>query len=142
MAKLTDEEFGAKLVAAYRTYRDLHEAGALDADAEHPRDTVNNWINTIRDCKAQDEGGLGPVEIQNKRKVAGGDNPPGGSGQPRPPVAGQDAAAEAAGDDRIRLSGSADIGGALALASARRSSPARIRAMAAAIPGYDRLGRR
>lgn len=135
MAKLTDEEFGAKLVAAYRAYKELHESGALGADAESPRDTVNNWISTIRDCKAQDEGGLGPVHIM---KRGAQDNPPPTPGTPQPHVAGQDSALEGAEDDLIRASG-VNVDNRLWEARARRTSGTRVARVAAAIPGYDRL---
>jgi hypothetical protein len=143
VAKLSDADFGAKLVAAYRAYRDLHEAGALDSDAEHPRDTVNNWISTIRDCKAQDQGGLGPVEIQNKAKddeqpslTAGGNA---GNGGPTPAqdgryVVGLD------GQPRFEHADGRVTTGADALtARARQANPSRAAAMASRIKGFDRL---
>lgn len=146
MAKLTDDEFGAKLVAAYRGYRDLHDAGALAEDAEHPRDTVNNWLGTIRDSKATDENsGLGRVTIQKRgtpNEEQALDNPPNFAGKPANPTLGkpaQDSAAAGAEDDMIRRSGHHDVEGQLALASARRSNPARVRAMENAIPALRRL---
>lgn len=141
--KLTDEEFGAKLVAAYRAYRDLHEEGALDSDAEHPRDTVNDWINTVRDSKANDEGGLGPVEIQ-KRKASDDEQPAktangnSGSGGPMPA---QDS--YSIGVDGIARMFTRDgrilEGNDATEANARQSNPERVRTMAGAIKGYNRL---
>jgi hypothetical protein len=147
MAKLNDADFGAKLVAAYRAYRDLHEAGALDSDAEHPRDTVNNWISTIRDCKAQDEGGLGPVEIQKRAEddqqpgstpVTGAGSPAGNAG-PKPA---QDGRYTVTSDSRP-LFETADgrvLRGNDALeARAKQSNPTRAANMASRIKGFDRL---
>ena len=141
--KLTDDEFGAKLVALYRAFRDLHESGQLDSDAEHPRDTVNSWADAVRTSKANDEGGLGPVEIQNKAKPEAEDDV-----QPRKSANGNSGnggatpAQDSAADDMIRRSGHSDIPGQLALAAARRVDPSRAANMASAIKGYGRLTRR
>jgi len=164
MAKLTDEEFGAKLVAAYRAYRDLHEAGALGSDAEHPRDTVNDWISTIRDCKANDEGGLGPIHIM---KRGAQDNPPDFQGKPEnptlsvPPKATQDGQPQSrysvgtdnvprferqiiGADGRPQFENGKPLfevlrGNDALVARAAQSNPGAVRVMKTKIAGYDRL---
>jgi hypothetical protein len=139
---LSDAELGQLLRSRYDRLVEAHDMGLSE---EHPAD---RWaqdtevLHSHREARADDEGGLGPVEIQNKAKVRGMDNPPDFQGKPANPKLGkpaQDSALEGAEDDRIRLSGHHDIAGQLALASARRSNPARIRAVARAVPGYNRL---
>lgn len=128
---MSDAEMGKMLRSRYDRLCEAHDMG-LD-DGPHPSE---RWAADTEILKAYREaaatGGVAG-------KVAGTDNPPGGAGQPRPPVAGQDSAAAGAEDDMIRRSGHHDVNGQLALAAARRANPSRIRAMNRAIPGLDRL---
>lgn len=121
--QMTDAELGKCFRSRYDRLCSAHDMG-LD-DGTHP---AERWhadteiLKAHRAATASDEGGLGNVEIQNKAKSGA-----------------QDSAAVGAEDHAIRRSGSADVEGQLALAAAKRSNPARIRAMSLAIKGLDRI---
>ena len=71
ISELSDDERREYLDKAYQTACDLCGSGDLEA---HPSRTIMDWVRAgrARD-KARDEGGLGPVEIQNKRKPGNDD---------------------------------------------------------------------
>ena len=145
MAKISEMEPAEAGAELYRQYMSAHDAWVADSDVRHPSFDTKAWRQTARDAgtlreSATDEGGLGPVEIQNKRK--GMDNPPGGQGQPQPPVRAQDGALsfDSAGIARFEtVSGKVLTGKDAELAFARQSDPTRVKSMGAAIKGYNRL---
>jgi hypothetical protein len=133
LSSMSDDEAGAALLKAYRRACDCYDEDN-DAHGQHPGRDVRRWIQIAATGGQNSEGKIQsqdddpqPVNSANGNSGNGGEEPT------------MDAARDVAEDDMIRRSGSADIAGDLALASARRSSPARIRAMARLIPGYDRL---
>ncbi|MGO9930575.1 MAG: hypothetical protein ACLPV8_02010 [Steroidobacteraceae bacterium] len=120
----------------YDSYMNAHAAFAGDdpVDGPHPSRDVAHWVNIAATGGTNSEKRIEKGEDDEQPELTAGGNSGNGGASPA-----QDSAAAGAEDDRIRMSGSADIAGDLALASARRSNPARIRAMNAAIPGLDRL---
>jgi hypothetical protein len=141
LSEMSADEAKEKL---YNAYMGAHENFDSDNDehGQHPSRDYRRWTAIAA---------TGGQNSEKQIEPNANDNPPPTEGTPQPPVAGNDSA-ERIADDMIRLSGHPDIAGQLALASARRSSPARIKAMdaalrdpakthgmASAIPGYNRL---
>lgn len=152
MAKISELDPAEAAQRLYDAYMAAHERYTTDPDGTegiHPSKDYARW----KAVGATDENtGLGPKELERTDHGADGDDepdnynptgrddPPGFAGKPADPKRAQDsAAAVMAEDDRIRLSGSADVEGQLWAARARRSHPARIRAMDNAIPALRRL---
>lgn len=141
---MTAEQFGKKLCTAYDQYSEHYEAGRLGDDALPPHEIVNQLTRANREAneKARDENnsGLGPKYLQNKAKPeAEDDEQPKKSANGNSGNGGATPAQDGAQDDMIRLSGVHDVPGALAAARARRADPAKVAAMAGAIPSYKRL---
>jgi hypothetical protein len=162
LSEMNDDEAGAALLKAYRGACDAYDP---EEHGDHPSHAVASWMKNARDAKAKDEGGLGPVEIENKRKpgadgegevmptnpngedddqpelTAGGNNGNGGA------VPAQDGryGVDSAGVPRFeRMNAKGEtvgvvVGDAAIVAHSRQSNPARVRRLALAIPGYSRL---
>ena len=150
ISELSDDERREYLDKAYQTACDLCGSGDLEA---HPSRTIMDWVRAgrARD-KARDEGGLGPVEIENKRKpgnddlldpasepepelTAGGN---GGNGGAEPTIDGC-LSVDSAGVPRFESADGRTILTGDAAIAVRQSNPGRVRRVAAAIKGYDRL---
>ena len=143
MAKLSemdDETAAALLLKAYRNACDCYDS---EEHGNHPSQAVNSWIRNARDSAARDENtGLGPKYLEPTDH--GADDPSEFAGKPpNPQRAAQDAERvaldEATEECRIRNSGAADMESQLVLMHARRTDPRKVRAVARAVPGYDRL---
>jgi hypothetical protein len=148
--QMSDAELGACFRSRYDRLCAAHDMG-LD-DGPHPSE---RWhadtaiLNEHRAATAKDEGGLGPVEIQNKAKPGGAKD----DTQPELTAAGNygNGGAEPAQDGKFERTTagvprftSSDgrfvvTGDAALVANARQSNPARVRRMALAIPGYKRI---
>jgi hypothetical protein len=164
ISELSDDERREYLDKAYQTACDLCGSGDLEA---HPSRTIMDWVRAgrARD-KARDEGGLGPVEIENKRKPGNDDllddpnsmdddpdaidNPPDFEGKPANPTLrkpAQDGRYSTGTDgvprfERVNAKGetvSVVVGDAALVVRAAASSPAKVRAMGAALKNYHRL---
>jgi hypothetical protein len=122
---MTLEEIGALTRSRYDRLCEAHDMGLSD---EHPADRWAQDTEVLKAhraaCASDENSGLGPKTIQKR-------------GTPNEEQA---LTAKAGAEDHaIRRSGHHDVEGQLALAQAKRSNPARVRAMNLAIKGLDRL---
>jgi hypothetical protein len=153
MSEMDPAEAAALL---YGRYMAAHEAYDADEhDGPHPSKDVTRWGN-IAATGGRDEGGLGPERIQGARSDRGAglgpveiQNKAKDEVQPSESERGN-AGAEPAQDGRYSLDsagvpryetagGQVIVGDAALEANARRSNPARVQRMSAAIKGLDRL---
>jgi hypothetical protein len=148
MAKISEMEPAAAGAELYRQYMSAHDAWVADHDVRHPSFDTKAWRQTARDAgtlreAATDEGGLGPVEIQNKAKddeqpelTAGGNA---GNGGPTPA---QDGRYVVGLDGQPRFehaNGRVTTGADAIVARAGTSNPTRAANMASRIKNYTRL---
>jgi hypothetical protein len=146
--KISEMEPAAAGAELYRQYMSAHDAWVADHDVRHPSFDTKAWRQTARDAgtlreAATDEGGLGPVEIQNKAKddeqpelTAGGNA---GNGGPTPAQDGR----YTIGADSVPRFETSDgrvlLGNDAMLARSRQSNPTRAANMASRIKNYNRL---
>jgi hypothetical protein len=149
--QMTDAELGACYRSRYDRLCAAHDMG-LD-DGPHPSErwaADTEILKAHRAATANDEGGLGPVEIQNKAKRSAQDNPPPTPNTPKPPVQdGKTTIIEKpqdrymVGSDNVPRFEYADgrvlFGNDAIIARSQQSNRGRVRVMKTKIAGYDRI---
>jgi hypothetical protein len=151
MAKISEMDPDAAAAELYRQYMSAHRAWEGDHDVRHPSFDTKAWRQAAHDAgtliPAQD--GMTPADYLEASamggvagKAAGTDNPPPTPGSPKSPVAATDGAFALGTDSVQRFTTTTGIvltGNDALDMQARQSSPSRVKAMAAAIKGFDRL---
>jgi hypothetical protein len=139
----SDAELGRTVRDRLTRLMDAHTRGVTD---EHPAARWNSENEVLRDhyraTRDEANSGLGPRELEEQDQPGAQDDPPEHTPgtPPAPERNGEELAADHAREElAIRQRAGADMEGELALARARRSNLADVVALAAAIPGYNRI---
>ncbi|HWS67706.1 MAG TPA: hypothetical protein VN325_33470 [Steroidobacteraceae bacterium] len=118
----------------YKKFMAAHEANRGGSPEDHPSRDVQKWNRIAATGGTGSEKRIEKGEDDQQPEIT--EN---GNAGATPAMDSAARAAEEIEDSKIRNSGSATMASDLWAARARRSDPRKIRAVAAAIPGYDRL---